>query len=327
MSAQDVLVLAEIERDAPTDAALELLAAARIITSATGGQVVVLVLSPDGARHAVRLAAADRIMLVDDPRLAAYAPEPFLAELRAVVAAEQPRAVLIAGTSIGWDLAPMLAARAGAPLGSGCKGLQAEGQSLIAVSSFCGGKMTAEIEVTGSPAVLMVLPGSFRASAEPGKAVVERRAASAPAAPAAVRFEELILPEGGDVDITQQEVLVAVGRGIQQKENLPIAEELAEALGGAVCASRPVIDQNWLPPTRQVGKSGMTVKPRCFFALGISGAPEHVEGMRGSELIVAVNTDPNAPIFDVAHYGVEADLLDVVPALTEALKRKDPVKQ
>ena len=115
------------------------------------------------------------------------------------------------------------------------------------------------------------------------------------------------------MDITQQEILVAVGRGIQQKDNLELAEELAAALGGAVCASRPVIDQGWLPATRQVGKSGMTVKPRCFIALGISGAPEHVEGMKDSDLIFAVNTDPNAPIFDVAHYGVVGDLWTSCP--------------
>ena len=145
---------------------------------------------------------------------------------------------------------------------------------------------------------------------------VEQRKLAKPLAGGAVRFEKWILPEGGDLDITQQEILVAVGRGIQQKENLEVAEELAQALGGAVCASRPVIDQGWLPATRQVGKSGMTVKPRCFLALGISGAPEHVEGMKDSDLIVAVNTDPKAPIFDVAHYGIVADVLDLAPALT-----------
>jgi electron transfer flavoprotein alpha subunit len=122
------------------------------------------------------------------------------------------------------------------------------------------------------------------------------------------------------VDITQQEVLVAVGRGIQQQDNLELAEELAHALGGAVAASRPIIDQGWLPATRQIGKSGMTVKPKCMIALGVSGAPEHVEGMKDSGVIVAVNTDPNAPIFDVAHYGVVADLLDLTPAITEAIK-------
>jgi len=254
MSAQDVLVVAEIQRDALADVTGELLATTRELASATGGEVLALVLSQDGARYAGSLGAADRIILVDDPQLAGYSPEPHLAALQEVIAAEQPRAVLVGATSIGWDLAPLLSARLDVPLVTGCKAVRADGADLHVTVSFCGGK------------------------------------------------------------------LVAVGRGIQQKDNLELAEELAQALGGVVCASRPVIDQGWLPATRQVGKSGMTVKPRCFLALGISGAPEHVEGMKGSELIIAVNTDPKAPIFDVAHYGAVADLMDLVPALIEALK-------
>jgi electron transfer flavoprotein alpha subunit len=111
-----------------------------------------------------------------------------------------------------------------------------------------------------------------------------------------------------------------VGRGIQQEDNIEVAEELASALGGQLCASRPIVDQGWLPITRQVGKSGMTVKPKCYFALGVSGAPEHVEGIQGVDLFIAVNSDPEAPIFDVAHYGIVGDLLDIVPAVTEALQ-------
>ncbi|MGO9109274.1 MAG: electron transfer flavoprotein subunit alpha/FixB family protein [Thermoguttaceae bacterium] len=320
MSTQDVLVVAEIQGETLGDITLELLAAARGLASVTGGQVVAVVLSGDGARYAAALGAADRIVLVDDPLLAAYAPEPFVAAVQEVVAAEQPGVVLIGATSIGWDLAPLLSARMDLPLVTGCKAIQAEGQKLRVTASFCGGKMTAEVRVLASPAVVMVLPGSFRADGAAGKAVVEQRKLAKPLESGAVHFEKWILPEGGDLDITQQEMLVAVGRGIQQKENLEVAEELAQALGGVLCASRPVIDQGWLPPTRQVGKSGMTVKPRCFLALGISGAPEHVEGMKDSELIVAVNTDPKAPIFDVAHYGVVADVLDLAPALTRALK-------
>jgi electron transfer flavoprotein alpha subunit len=138
----------------------------------------------------------------------------------------------------------------------------------------------------------------------------------------AVRFQDWVLPEAGDVDITQQNVLVAVGRGIQQEDNIELAEELAQALDGAVCASRPVVDQGWLPATRQVGKSGMTVKPKLYLALGISGAPEHLEGMQGADLIIAVNTDPKAPIFDAAHYGTQIDALDLLPALVEAVNAK-----
>jgi electron transfer flavoprotein alpha subunit len=322
MSSQDVLVVAELQRETLGDVTLELLAAARRLAAATGGQVVAVVLSADGTRYAAALGAADRIVLIDDPLLADYAPESFVAAVREVVAAEQPAAVLIGATSIGWDLAPLLAARLDLPLVTGCKAIQAEGGKLRVTASFCGGKMTAQVLVPASPAIVMVLPGSFRANSAAGKAVVEQRKLAAPLSGGAVRFEQWILPQAGDLDITQQEVLVAVGRGIQQKENLEVAEELAQALGGALCASRPVIDQGWLPPTRQVGKSGMTVKPRCFVALGISGAPEHVEGMKDSDLIVAVNADAKAPIFDVAHYGVVADVLDVAPALTRVLREK-----
>ncbi len=322
MSAQDILVVAEIQRDALADITLELLAAARGIAAASGGDVVVLVLSAAGDRFAPRLGAADRIVLVDHPQLASYSPEPFIEALQEVVAAEQPRAVLVGGTSIGWDLAPMLSARIGAPLLTGCKAVQADGQSLMATCSFCGGKMLADAVVEQSPAIFMLLPGSYRPTGEAGKARIEVRAPAAPLEPGAVCFEELILPDASDVDITQQDILVAVGRGIQQKDNVELAEELAAALGGAVCASRPVVDQGWLPATRQVGKSGMIVKPKAYLSLGVSGAPEHQEGMKGAELIIAVNTDPKAPIFDVAHYGAEVDALELLPQLIEALSAK-----
>jgi electron transfer flavoprotein alpha subunit len=141
-------------------------------------------------------------------------------------------------------------------------------------------------------------------------------------APGRIRFEQWILPAAGDIDITQQPVLVSVGRGIQQKDNIPLAEELAQLLGGAVSASRPVVDQGWLPLTRQVGKSGMTVKPNLYLALGISGAPEHQEGMKDSELIICVNTDAKAPIFDFAHYGAQADAVALIPLLQEAIQAK-----
>ena len=181
--------------------------------------------------------------------------------------------------------------------------------------------MLADVAITAAPVILLVAPGAFRPTEQKGAAQVETKASPVPLAAGPVAFEEMILPDATDVDITQQDVLVAVGRGIQQQDNLELAEELAKALGGALCASRPIVDQKWLPMTRQVGKSGMIVKPKCFIALGISGAPEHVEGMKDSGLIIAVNTDPNAPIFAVAHYGVVADLLDVAPALTEAIKK------
>ena len=319
MSAHDVLVLAQLNDDAVADVTFELLAAARELAGATGGQVVALVLGSGVGGQAETLSAADRIVVIDDPQLANYVPNTFVSVLESIVGAETPRAVLIGSTSIGLDVGPMLGAKLKAPVVNGCLKLAAEGDTLKITASICSAKLLADLTVSASPAILMMLPGAYRPSEEKGAAQVETQPSPVLLEEGPVVFQKMIAPEGTDIDITQQDVLVAVGRGVQQQENMEIVEELAEVLGGAVAASRPIVDQGWLPTTRQVGKSGMTVKPKCFIALGISGAPEHVEGMKASDLIIAVNTDPLAPIFEVAHYGVVADMLDVAPALTEAL--------
>jgi electron transfer flavoprotein alpha subunit len=185
--------------------------------------------------------------------------------------------------------------------------------------------MQAEVKLQQPVTVIGVMSGSRPAEHEPAPEVPELVMHDLTVSEEGkVRFDSYLEPEVGDVDITQQEVLVAVGRGIQNQDNISLAEELAEALGGAVCGSRPVIDQGWLPLSRQVGKSGKSVKPKLYLALGISGAPEHVEGMKGADTIIAINTDPAAPIFDIAHYGVVADVFDLIPALSEqiAARRK-----
>lgn len=321
MSAQDILVVAETKGDALADITLELIGGARQLATASGGQVVAVVLSDDGSRYIAALSGADRIVLVNNPALAGYAPEPFLAVLEKIIREEQPLAVLVGSTSIGWDLAPLLGAKLDAPVAIGCQSASVEGGAVKATSSICGGKILADVKLAGSPAVLLVMSGSFQPSESPGQAQVEAKSSPVPLESAAISFEEMILPEAGDVDITSMETLIAVGRGVKQEEDIEEIEELAHALGGELCASRPIIDLGWLPATRQVGKSGMIVKPKLYLALGISGAPEHTEGMKDAGLIVAVNTDPNAPIFEVAHYGVVADCMDVIPAVTEALNK------
>ncbi|MBN2474640.1 MAG: electron transfer flavoprotein subunit alpha/FixB family protein [Pirellulales bacterium] len=322
MSAQDILVVAETNQDAPADITFELLGGARELAGATGGQVVAVLLGSDGVKHAAALSAADRILVIDDPQLAAFSPDAYVAVLEHVISAEGPRAVLVGCTTIGYDVAPTLAAKLNAPVVNGCKAVAVEGDALKVTCGLCGGKILADVAVAGSPAILMTLPGSFRPSEAAGQAQVETKASPVPLQPGAVTFEQMIMPEAGDVDIMQQDVLVAIGRGIQQEGNIEMAQELAETLGGELAASRPIVDQGWLPTTRQVGKSGMIVKPKLYLALGISGAPEHQEGMSGSDVIIAVNTDPSAPIFDVAHYGVEMDLLDLVEPLVEAINAK-----
>ncbi len=322
MSSQDILVLAETKQDGVAGIALELLAAARELAAATGGQVVAAVLSAAGEGAAAALGAADRILVINDPLLADYAPEPYVAVLAKLIEQETPRAVLLGSTTIGLDVGPLLGARLDAPVVDACQKVAAEGDTLKVTSSICGGKVLADSSVSAAPAILLLLPGAYRATEQKGWAQVQTSGSPVPLAPGAATFQEMILPETGDVDITQQDVLVAVGRGIQQQDNMGVAEELAKALGGELAASRPIVDQGWLPTTRQVGKSGMIVKPKLYLVLGVSGAPEHQEGMTSAELVIAVNTDPNAPIFDVAHYGTTVDLLDLAPALTEAIEAK-----
>jgi electron transfer flavoprotein alpha subunit len=203
-----------------------------------------------------------------------------------------------------------------------CRSVRAEDGALKFVSQICGGKIMAEGDLPGPTALVTMIPGGFKPeqgrSAQPPK--VTPVAASALEG-LRVTLKQYVEPEAGDVDISKEPILVAVGRGIQNQDNVQLAEELAEALGGAVCASRPVVDQGWLPTTRQVGKSGKKVKPKLYLAMGISGAPEHVEGMADSEVIIAVNTDPTAPIFSVARYGAAVDMLDLLPALTEKVQQ------
>jgi len=176
------------------------------------------------------------------------------------------------------------------------------------------------MEIVEGPCIVAVAAGSMPADIgrKDGSPAVEEM--DAPVYDGKVRFKKLIMPESADVDITTQDVLVAVGRGIGSKDDIEVAEELAEVLDAAVAASRPIIDAGWLPKARQVGKSGLKVKPKVYIALGISGAPEHLEGMKNSSTIIAINSDKDAPIFDVAHYGMVADLFDVVEDLTEALE-------
>jgi electron transfer flavoprotein alpha subunit len=320
--ASEVAVVVEQLEGRIAEVSFELLGHGRALARATGGSLTAVLLGHGVEPLPGELGGADRLLCCEDPALTHYTPDLHTRTLAALLGPRSPRATLIANSAMGMDQAAGLAARLGWPLVAYCREVRVEDGRLVAVSQIYGGKILAESEVTAPAAVLSVLAGAGPADAgrRAGAPAVERVPLPDLGGPPRVRFRRLLRPEGGDVDITREGILVSVGRGIQSKDNLPLVEELAEALGGALSASRPIVDQGWLPRTRQVGKSGLTVKPRLYLAVGISGAPEHLEGMRGAELIVAVNTDPNAPIFGVAHYGVTADLFDVLPVLTEKLK-------
>ena len=320
----NVLVYIEHLKGKIADVSFELLGKGREIADTLGGKVEAVLIGSQCAGLAEQLGKADRVLCVADMRLADYNPTAFKHALASVVKDTAPHLTLIGNTSMGMELASGVSAETGIPLIAYANNIRVEeGTHIIATAMVYGGKLFAEAESETDQVIVSVLAGSFDAGkgrGEGASAVEELKAPLSINGGAGVHFKRLIEPEAADVDITKQEILVSVGRGIQSADNLELVEELANALGGALSSSRPIVDNGWLPKSRQVGKSGVTVKPKLYLAVGISGAPEHLEGMKDAGTIIAINTDPNAPIFEVADYGIVADLFDVVPALTERIK-------
>ena len=315
---RDVLVVAEHLQGALGDITFEMLGQAKALASQLGGRAVVALIGGD-ADMVGQLGAADLVVTVAGDGLADFNPESHSAALEAVVETTAPQVVMVGYTSMGMDLANAVATRSGRRQAASCVSVSGAG-GVQAVSQLFGGKMNVAVDLGDAPCLVTMLAGSAAADAGRGDGQPATESVAAPATAGKVRFKRLIEPEAGDVDITSQEILVAIGRGIGSKDDIEVAEELAEALGAAVAGSRPLIDAGWLPKTRQVGKSGLKVSPKLYLALGISGAPEHIEGMKSSATIVAVNTDKHAPIFNYAHYGMVEDLFDVCEELTEALE-------
>ncbi len=318
--AGNIWVFAEHWRGEVSDITYEMLALGRELAAASGAKLEAVLLARDCTQVAGGLGAADNVLCAEDPLLENAIPEVQAQVLADLVSERQPAAVLLPLTNVSMGIGTVLAARLGTAAINFCRDVQAEGGGFRARCVLYGGKIEADVAPASQPAIFGIWPGARPIDAgRASKAPVVERVTAKVAEVRQIRFKGYVEPVAGDVDLTEQEVLVAVGRGIQSQDNIEVAQALADAFGGAVCGSRPVIDQGWLPLSRQVGKSGLTVKPKLYIAAGVSGAPEHVEGMKGSELIIAINSDPGAPIFNVAHYGVVADALDVLPALSEAV--------
>ena len=308
----DVLVYTE-----PSGGSERLLAWARPLADAAGGQLVALVAGGEPAAHAPT--AADVVIEVTHPALSTYLPQAHAAVLAAAIEARKPDLVLLENSTSGYDLAAAAAAAADLPLVGYCVALSLQDGHLESTSAVYGGQLLATAR-TPLPAVAAINSAAIHEeSAAPGTG--ERVSLAAPAELDDLRttFVEAVTPSDEGIDLTKAERIVCVGRGIGGADNIPVAEDLAAALDAELAGSRPVIDSGWLPKARQVGKSGARVKPKLYLTLGVSGAPEHVEGMQGAELIIAVNKDPGAAIFNVAHYGVVADLFDVADELTSIL--------
>jgi electron transfer flavoprotein alpha subunit len=257
---------------------------------------------------------------MDHPDLAEFNGEAYRKVLSGIIQERKPRLTMIGHTSCGIDLAPALAVESGIPLATDCIDLSIEGDGLTVTRQIYGGKMNVEGAMREAEGhIATIRPATFEPGeprSEPGEVVSLEYPADIELV---TRFTGFVEPAPGEVDIADAEIIVSVGRGIKDEKNIPVARELAEALKGELGCSRPIVDKGWLPKEHQVGSSGKTVKPKLYIASGISGSFQHVMGMKGSDLIVAVNRDPKAPIFGIADYGVVDDLFKVLPALTEKI--------
>jgi len=323
-----ILVIAEHRAGKLNRATWEAIAAAQQL--AAGQPVAIAVLGSNIGSIAAELAAAQvqEVVTLDNPALEPYTPDGFTAALQQAIDQLKPSIVVLPHTYQTRDFAPKLAARLDRALVTDVIGFKLEPRDASPEPRFVRpmfqGKLTADIVAEGpAPHVVTVQIGSFRADAAgKGASPAPVRALAATIDPAAIRQrpEPPFQEARQSVDLSQAERIVSVGRGIKEADKLPVAQGLAAALHAELAASRPICDAGWLPMERQVGSSGQTVAPKLYLALGISGAIQHLVGMKGSQTIVAINKDPDAPIFEVADYGIVGDLFEIVPAMIEALK-------
>ena len=323
-----ILLITEQRESKWNKVSFETLAAAQQIAQQTKGTLAGVVIGKGVAALADELAAyqLDEVLLIEHDLLEKYTPDGFSLALRQVIESTKPDLVLLPHTYQVRDFAPKLAASLGKGMIGDCIAYRYENGKLVFVRQMFQGRTAADIVFAGdAPWIATFQAGAFRADLAAkhagGKAPVN--SVSVNLAPDQIRTEPLDLFREAKqaVDLTQAPILVSIGRGIKAPENIPMAEKLAKLMGGEICASRPICDEGWLPMERQIGSSGQTVAPKLYFALGISGAIQHVVGMKGSRTIAAINKDQNAPIFEVADYGVVGDLFEVVPAIIEELEK------
>ena len=320
--------VAQIEDGKPKGVTFETLAAAQKLGEALGKPVEAVVLGSDvgSAAEAVAEIDVEAVRLIDDAKLDPYTPDPYTAALRRAIEAEGPEYVLFPHTYQVRDWVPRLAAALDAGFVSDVVEIRVDDDAPVFVRQPYQGKMNADCVFAGDDGgvkIVSVQTGAYLADdATAGGSAAEIVDAGVDLSDVETRTEVVdTFQEVEDtVDLSRSEVIVAVGRGIGKEENLEIVRDLAEALGGQLAASRPVCDNEWLPMDRQIGSSGQTVAPKLYVAVGISGAIQHLVGMKNSGTVVAINKDPNAPIFAVSDYGVVGDLFEVVPSMTEKVK-------
>ncbi len=323
-----ILLISEQREGKWNNVSFETLAAAQQMASQTGASVSGVVIGKGVAGLADELAGFQlgEVLVVEHDLLEKYTPDGFSIALRQVIESAKPDLVLLPHTYQVRDFAPKLAASMNKGMIGDCIGYRHENGKLVFVRQMFQGRTAADVVFAGEPPwVVTFQAGAFRADlAAKGASRAPVKAVSVELKPEQIRTKplELFREAKQAVDLTQAPILVSVGRGIKSPENIPMAEKLAKLLGGEVSASRPICDEGWLPMDRQIGSSGQTVAPKLYLALGISGAIQHVVGMKGSRTIAAINKDQNAPIFEIADYGIVGDLFEIVPALIEELEKR-----
>ena len=322
-----ILVVVEQREGKLNRVSWETVAAGQALAAETGWTLEAAVVGSGTSTLASEVAGKKlaKVYAVESPKLAAYTPDAFAAALKQLVSSLQPQLVLMPHTYQVRDFVPKLATSMGRSVISDCIGYKKDGERLLFTRQMFQGKLAADVSFTGdSPWFVTFQNGAFRGDkAEAGASAAPIETVNAEIADGVIRNkpQEVFKEAKQAVDLTQAEVIVAIGRGIKEQKNVEMAKQLAEALGGELAASRPICDSGWLPMDRQIGSSGQTVAPKLYLALGISGAIQHIVGMKGSRAIVAVNKDSEAPIFEIADIAVVGNLFDVVPPLIEEIKK------
>jgi len=322
-----VLILAEHEDGALKEISNELLGMAHRVAGEAGWtgsddiKAILLGQEVDALADELSKHGAGEVVYADGASLANYTGDAYRRVIESIIQEESPELVLIGHTPTGWDVAPLVAAGLDVPLATGCSNIKVEAGKLRFVRKAFNGKFVHEVTIdNASPRIATVDKGAAEAVSSGAEGTVRKIDASVAEGDLRARFVEIKKGAAGGVDLTQADIIVSGGRGIGAAEKLEVIRELAEALGAQVGASRAVTDAGWLPHEHQVGSSGVTVTPKLYIAAGISGAIQHVVGMKGSGYIVAINKDADAPIFGVADVGVVGDLFEYLPALTKAVK-------
>jgi electron transfer flavoprotein alpha subunit len=301
----------------------EALGEATRLAASLGGPVVgVCCAASDPGFATLGDAGADKVLFAQHDVFANYDGAGFAAAIAAAVTAAQAKVVLFPASSLGKDLAARVAARLGVGLASDCTSLAVDGGRLFASRPVFAAKAIQKVAFPSAPALASLRPKAFAAVEGAGKAAsVEPLAFTWDAAAPRAKVSGMAGAKSGKIDLTEAEIIVSGGRGVKAPEHFVLVEQLADALGGSVGASRAVVDAGWRPHGEQVGQTGKTVSPKLYVAIGISGAIQHLAGMTSSRCIVAINKDPDAPIFKVADYGIVGDLFEVVPAFTDAIRQ------